>query len=81
METGKVKKLKTNMDGSLSYGFIVKDSDGKDIFFHVSSIDASALPTIKEGDSVSFELVDGKRGPEASQVKLAGAEASEDQAA
>lgn len=52
---------------SKGFGFITTDS-GKDVFVHISALDGLS---INEGDSVTFEIVDGKRGKAASDVKLA----------
>jgi len=52
---------------SKGFGFITTDS-GEDVFVHISALDGLS---IKEGDSVTFEIVDGKRGKAASDVKLA----------
>jgi CspA family cold shock protein len=51
---------------SKGFGFITTDS-GEDVFVHVSALDGL---TINEGDSVTFEIVDGKRGKAASDIKL-----------
>jgi len=52
---------------SKGFGFITTDS-GEDVFVHISALDGLS---INEGDSVTFEIVDGKRGKAASDVKLA----------
>lgn len=52
---------------SKGFGFITTDS-GEDVFVHISALDGL---TINEGDSVTFEIVDGKRGKAASDIKLA----------
>ncbi len=52
---------------SKGFGFITTDS-GEDVFVHISALDGLS---INEGDSVTFEIVDGKRGKAASEVKLA----------
>lgn len=53
---------------SKNFGFISGD-DGKDYFVHGSSLKDGI--NIKEGDKVSFDVVDGDRGPKADNVKLA----------
>ena len=50
------------------YGFINKE-DGRDVFVHFSSIEASGFKSLSEGDKVSFEIEDSDRGPEAKSVK------------
>ena len=47
-----------------------KDSDGKDIFCHYSAIEMTGYKTIKTGDKVSFVIVDGEKGKQASEVVL-----------
>jgi len=49
------------------FGFITPDDGGKDVFVHSSG----CLDQIKEGDSVTFEIVKGKKGPEAQNVRRA----------
>jgi len=49
------------------YGFIQQDS-GPDIFVHYSAIKADGFRTLTEGDKVSFEIVEGERGPKAANV-------------
>ena len=50
-----------------NFGFINGD-DGKDYFVHGSGVDGGK--TLNEGDRVSFDVVDGDRGPKAENVKL-----------
>lgn len=52
------------------YGFIQKESDGKDIFVHYSAIDMEGYKTLKTNDSVTFEIVQGEKGAQASAVKV-----------
>ena len=50
------------------YGFI-SDENGKDIFVHYSGIAMDGFKSLNEGDPVEFEVVDGDKGPQATQVK------------
>lgn len=50
------------------YGFI-NEEDGRDIFVHFSSIEASGFKTLSEGDNVTFDVEESDRGPEAKNVK------------
>lgn len=53
------------------FGFIqANDGSEKDIFVHVSG----TIDEIKEGDTVTFEIEEGRRGPQAVKVKIAEAE-------
>ncbi|GAB6057371.1 cold-shock protein [Desulfonatronum parangueonense] len=53
------------------YGFITPDGqeDGKDVFVHFSAIEGNGFKTLREGARVSFEIVDGDKGLQASQVQ------------
>jgi CspA family cold shock protein len=44
------------------FGFIEPDDGGKDVFVHVSALEAAGIRALKEGDRVSFELEDDRRG-------------------
>lgn len=56
---------------SKGYGFIGRE-DGPDIFVHYSAITGEGYRTLKEGDSVQFEIVHGPKGPQAANVVKAG---------
>ncbi|MHC4260524.1 MAG: cold-shock protein [Planctomycetota bacterium] len=49
------------------YGFISTD-DGHDIFVHYTNISADGFKTLAEGDVVSFDIVEGEKGPRAENV-------------
>ena len=51
------------------YGFIEQEDGGGDIFVHYSAINGSGFKTLAEGDHVSFDTVDGERGPAARNVE------------
>lgn len=51
------------------YGFI-SDENGKDIFVHYSGLDMDGYKTLNEGQAVEFEIADGAKGPQATNVKL-----------
>lgn len=55
------------------YGFI-EHEDGNDIFVHYSAIMNEGFKTLDQGEKVRFEIVDGARGPQASNVSKASAE-------
>lgn len=49
------------------YGFIERE-DGEDVFVHYSAIQSEGFKTLNEGDEVSFDIVEGERGPQAENV-------------
>jgi CspA family cold shock protein len=49
------------------YGFIATD-DGNDVFVHYSSISGDGYKTLEEGNAVSFDVVQGEKGPRAENV-------------
>jgi len=50
------------------YGFIEQDN-GDDVFVHHSEIQGSGFKTLSEGDRVTFEIGQGKKGPAAQNVR------------
>ncbi len=49
------------------YGFIATP-DGRDVFVHYSSISGDGYRSLTEGDSVTFDIVEGEKGPRAENV-------------
>ena len=49
------------------YGFITAD-DGQDVFVHYSAIEMTGYKVLEEGQSVSFEIGSGPKGPQAESV-------------
>jgi len=49
------------------FGFIEQE-DGKDVFVHFSAIQSTGFKTLSEGDSVTFEIEQGQKGPAAVNV-------------
>jgi cold shock protein len=58
MATGKVKFFNT-LKG---YGFIAPDDGGADVFVHISAVQQSGLPELREGQAVEFQIEAGKNG-------------------
>ena len=69
MYQGKVKWFSNDK----GYGFIEAD-DGEDVFVHFTGIVSEGFKTLDEGQSVSFEIIEGNRGPQAANVLKLGDE-------
>jgi len=61
--TGTVKK---KMDKG--FGFISREGEQKDLFFHSNDLQGVTFDELQEGDTVNFEVVNGDRGPSAKNV-------------
>ena len=61
------------LQSSRGFGFISPDDGGKDVFVHASALERSGVPALNEGDKVSFEIEDDRRGrgKQAANVQLA----------
>jgi len=57
-------------DDRKGYGFIARDG-GKDIFVHFSAIQGAGFKTLTEGEEVEFEIVNGPKGEQATNVQKA----------
>ena len=53
------------------YGFITTNGGGKDVFVHVSALKRSGIDGLSEGQIVVVDVVAGRKGPEATRVRLA----------
>ncbi|WP_394542520.1 cold-shock protein CspD [Priestia aryabhattai] len=63
MQNGKVKWF----NNEKGYGFI-EVKGGSDVFVHFSAIQSEGYKSLEEGQEVSFEIVEGNRGPQAANV-------------
>ena len=64
METGTVKWF----NRTKGFGFIERE-EGDDVFVHYSTIEGEGVKVLYEGDQVEFEVTDGPKGPQATNVK------------
>jgi CspA family cold shock protein len=68
MATGTVKWFSSEK----GYGFITPDGGGEDLFVHFSAIAGGGFKTLDEGTKVSFEVTQGQKGPQATDVQIGG---------
>ena len=66
MATGKVKWF----NESKGYGFIAPSDGSADVFVHFSAIIANGFKTLAEGQTVTFEVEQGAKGPQATRVAV-----------
>jgi len=66
-ETGTVKWFNADK----GYGFIAPIGGGRDVFVHVSALERSGIEGLSEGQPVVVDVVEGRKGPEATRVRLA----------
>lgn len=53
------------------YGFITREGEAKDLFFHSKELKGVTFEELKVGDEVTFEVVNGEKGPSATNVSRA----------
>ncbi|MFL1386481.1 cold shock domain-containing protein CspD [Pseudomonas tritici] len=65
MATGKVKWF----NNAKGFGFIIEDGKDEDLFAHYSAIDMEGYKTLKAGQDVDFEIIQGPKGKHAVKIK------------
>lgn len=66
MQTGQIKK-KTDK----GFGFISREGETKDLFFHAKEVVGTTFDSLREGDSVTFEVAENEKGLYATKVSKA----------
>ena len=64
MATGKVKWF----DSTKGFGFITPEDGSKDVFAHHTAIQGDGFKTLDENQAVTFDIVEGDKGPQASNI-------------
>jgi CspA family cold shock protein len=67
MATGTVKWF----NDAKGYGFITPDDGGDDLFAHFSAIQSQGFKSLKEGQKVQYEVTQGPKGKQASNIRAA----------
>ncbi|MBB5210373.1 cold shock domain-containing protein CspD [Microbulbifer hydrolyticus] len=70
MPTGTVKWF----NNAKGYGFILADEGGEDLFAHYSAIQMEGYRTLKAGQQVNFDIIEGDKGYHAANISIATAE-------
>ena len=64
--TGTIKTLTDR-----GFGFIAREGETKDLFFHSKDLSGVTFDALKQGDTVTFEVKEGEKGPSAVNVARA----------
>ena len=68
MDVGTVKWF----DSKKGFGFIKGEQEGQDIFVHYSNIEGDGFRSLKNGESVEYELIESEKGLQDYQVRVPG---------
>ncbi len=68
MDVGTVKWF----DSKKGFGFIKGEQEGQDIFVHYSNIEGDGFRSLKNGESVEYELIESEKGLQAHHVRAPG---------
>ncbi len=66
MATGTVKFFNADK----GFGFISQPNEDKDVFVHYSNISGDGYKSLEEGQQVEFDVAEGRKGPEAQNVRI-----------
>ncbi|MGP8305740.1 transcription antiterminator/RNA stability regulator CspE [Vibrio sp. YIC-376] len=66
--SGKVTGSVKWFNETKGFGFLSQDNGGQDVFVHFNAIVADGFKTLTEGQKVSFNVEQGKKGPQATEV-------------
>lgn len=66
MQTGTIARLTDK-----GFGFIKVEGQAKDLFFHSSELQGVSFDSLREGDTLSFEIGEGPKGPNAIKISKA----------
>ncbi|MGR5275806.1 transcription antiterminator/RNA stability regulator CspE [Vibrio rotiferianus] len=66
--SGKVTGSVKWFNETKGFGFLTQDNGGQDVFVHFNAIVSDGFKTLTEGQKVSFNVEDGKKGPQATEV-------------
>lgn len=67
MQEGTIARLITDR----RFGFISREGEEKDLFFHSSELKGVEFDELNEGDKVTFEVAEGQKGPNATKISRA----------